>query len=143
MRNSEEPILHLVNPNTVPWKAFLEPLAHAMDVPLVPYEQWLHALGECLKDTSLTEVEHLERNPALRLLDFYRGLRVDEELEPLGLVRLDTTKSVQVAPSLLEMPLSEVLAERWMTWWRSSGFIPAAAEKAQTDSKSRRMSAKM
>ncbi|THH29826.1 hypothetical protein EUX98_g4377 [Antrodiella citrinella] len=128
MRDSDERVLHLVNPNPVPWKTFLEPLAEAMNVSLVPYDQWLYALGECLKDTSLTEVENMQRNPALRLLDFYRGLRVDDELEPLGLVRLETTKGVQVAPSLQEMPLSQAQAERWMASWRSSGFVPAEKE---------------
>ncbi|KAH8101719.1 acetyl-CoA synthetase-like protein, partial [Cristinia sonorae] len=124
MRNSEEPILHLVNPNPVPWRTFLEPLAQAMNVSLVPYEQWLPKLGDCLGDRSLPEVEHLKRNPALRLLDYYRALQLNDDMEPLGIVRLNTTKAVHIAPSLLEMPLSAELAVRWLKSWRMSSFLP-------------------
>lgn len=132
MRNSDEPILHLVNPNPVPWRTFLKPLAQALKVSLVSYDEWLFRLGECLKDTSISEVEHLKRNPALRLLDYYRGLELNDEMEPLGVVRLDTAKSVRVAPTLLEMPLTEERAVHWLASWRSSGFIPVSKEEVQT-----------
>lgn len=128
MRNSDEPILHLVNPNPVSWRTFLKPLAREMNASLVPYAEWLSRLQASLQDTSLSEVAHLERNPALRLLDYYRALELNDEMEPLGVVRLDTAKAVRVTPSLLSMPLTEVLVERWMASWRKSGFISAAAK---------------
>ena len=120
MRNSPEPILHLVNPNPVPFQLFLKPLAHALNVPLVPYDEWLSRLQDSLKDTSLSEVEHLKRNPALRLLDYYRSRWSNDGRD----MSLDTSKAVKISPSLLDMPLSPDLIERWLASWRESGFLP-------------------
>ncbi|KAJ3557213.1 hypothetical protein NM688_g1592 [Phlebia brevispora] len=76
MRNAEASILHLAHPRPVPWRRFLEPIAHALQVPLVPYTDWLSALKQ-----SGSEVEDLRQNPAFAafgLLQFSRHRRQRE-----------------------------------------------------------------
>lgn len=122
MRNTDEPILHLVNPNPKPMRVFLEPLAKVFGVPLVPYDQWLARLAQDLKDESLSEVEHMKQNPALRLLDYFRHSWLIDGKD----LRLDTTKAVKIAPSMLDMKLSPDMVDGWLNSWRRSGFLPPA-----------------
>ena len=65
VRNSSEPVLHLVHPRPQPWHTVIIPLAMELDVPLVPYSTWVAALQDDAEDTSLPRAEHIKRNPAL------------------------------------------------------------------------------
>ncbi|CAL1709825.1 unnamed protein product [Somion occarium] len=127
MRHSPYPTLHLVNPKLNPWRTFLEPIANELGVPLVPYNTWLSKLEDSLKDPSLSEVEHLKRNPALRLLEMFKHADLSEDIEPPGLIRLATVKSTEVAPSLNHADMSRETAKGWVVAWRASGFLPATA----------------
>lgn len=130
MRNSTEPILHLVNPNSLPWRAYLEPIANELNVPLVPYNAWLSRLEATLTDDA-TEGEKVQQNPALHLMSMWRNADLGEDMEPPGIVRLDTAKARKVAPSLDNVRLVPgELARRWVRAWRESGFLPAVAEGA-------------
>lgn len=64
-------VYHLVNPCKSPW-ATLVPAVQAKypGMQTVPLDQWLDEL-EAIKSPSETEVRE---KPALKLLDFYRGL---------------------------------------------------------------------
>ncbi|KAI0795720.1 acetyl-CoA synthetase-like protein [Abortiporus biennis] len=123
MRHSDEPILHLVNGHPVPWHTIMETLAGQMGVPLVPYEKWLKKLKYTLSDTSLTEVEHMDRNPALKLLDLYENATFDAD-EPLGIVRLDITKAKKAVPALEDVRLDLAYIQKLVPAWRASGFLP-------------------
>ncbi|CAL1709823.1 unnamed protein product [Somion occarium] len=125
MRHSQYPVLHLVNPRPNPWRTFLEPIANELGVPLVPYHIWLSKLEDSLKDTSLSEVEHLQRNPALRLLEMFQHADLGEDFEPPGIVKLDSSKSTSVAPSLTQVEMSRQMAKEWVAAWRASGFLPS------------------
>ncbi|KAJ3484641.1 hypothetical protein NLI96_g5500 [Meripilus lineatus] len=124
MRKSNEEVLHLVSPNLVPWRTFLEVFSKALGVPLVPYETWLKAMEDDLADPTRSEVEAMIHNPGLRLLPFYRHSKPNEDGEPLGLVRLDVTKAKQVAPSLNQVKMTSEWVDKWIGYWRSSGFLP-------------------
>ena len=134
MRNSSEPVLHLCNPNPLPWRAYLEPIANELNVPLVAYSVWLARLEATLtSDNASTDhgedVERVQQNPALHLMDMWRNADLGEDMEPPGIVRLDTTKAKEVAPSLGEVRLNPTdLAKRWVRAWRESGFLPAHGE---------------
>lgn len=123
MRHSTEPVLHLVHPAAAPWDQFMQPIAEQMQVKLVSYPEWLAALERSAGDGTSPGVELMRENPALRLLDFFRSVKIAEDKEPLGTVFLDTTKS-KAAVSALGLPqLRAELAGRWMEAWRDCGFI--------------------
>ncbi|KAI1792211.1 acetyl-CoA synthetase-like protein [Ganoderma leucocontextum] len=122
MRKSSARTLHLVHPRPVAWKAIIAPIAQELDVPLVPYSEWLAALERGAAEGSTDEVDAMRVNPALRLLDFFRAQ---------GAARSETGGSYQAvrlaSEELARMPeLKAEDAERWVAAWRASGFLPAA-----------------
>ncbi|KAI0739441.1 acetyl-CoA synthetase-like protein [Daedaleopsis nitida] len=132
MRHSEEPFLHLVHPNPTTWHTLVAPIAQALGVPLVSYGEWLAALEKSVSAASGSseEVETMKRNPALRILPFFKaqgGLmasRLGGEREPMGFVHLSTEKAAMVSEAFTKMP--ELDGERAMAWvaaWKKSGFL--------------------
>ncbi|PIL33564.1 hypothetical protein GSI_04187 [Ganoderma sinense ZZ0214-1] len=132
LRHSSDPIVHLVHPRPVPWDSVLEPIARELNVPFVPYRTWLSTLeGSVVGEPGSTEQAHARRrNPALRLLPFYREQeeKIEEahgpEREAMGFVFLSTDKAVRVSESLASLP--ETAGERalmWLAAWRKSGFL--------------------
>lgn len=125
MRDAEYPVLHLAHPRPVSWSSLIGPIAQSLGVPLVSYPQWLSALESSLLDTSISEVQHMHRNPALRLLKFFQTVELDKDKEPLGVSGLATDKAIQVSPTL-NSGLKELGGEdvnKWMEGWRRTAFI--------------------
>jgi len=66
----------------------------------------------------------MRRNPALRLIEFFRNADLDEDREPLGVARLDTAHAITVSSTLNSVKqLGDKDAVRWVEAWRRSGFI--------------------
>lgn len=120
---------HVVHPRGVPFNSLIGSAASWLDVPLVPFPEWLSKLSEVHKSLSYSDA-NLERtqadNPALRLFSLYESARTGPEWEPLGVARLDTARAVQVSKVLAEgaEPLGEENVRKWVSAWRSSGFLP-------------------
>ncbi|KAI9065204.1 acetyl-CoA synthetase-like protein [Trametes sanguinea] len=130
MRNSSEPFLHLVHPKPVPWRTIITPIAEELGVPLVTYDEWLSALRKSTHGLagSADEVGLMKANPALRLVDFFGGLKTLPEREPMGTVYLSTEKAIQVSPTLDNLPaLGALQAKQWLAAWRRSGFLASSA----------------
>ena len=96
MRHSPEPIVHLVQPRPVSWHTLLEPIAKELNVPLVPYTDWLSALESSVEQGSAQEVEVMRLNPALRLLLFFKAqsTAMTPDRVAMGLVFISTDKAV-------------------------------------------------
>ncbi|KAI0794928.1 acetyl-CoA synthetase-like protein [Abortiporus biennis] len=125
MRNTDEPILHLASAHPVPWHDILAAIATEIGVPLVSFDEWIKMLKETLSDTSVSEVEHMNQNPALKLLEFYESASFEEEWdEPLGIFRLDVSKSRRVVPALEDVKMDLSVVNQWIAAWRASGFLP-------------------
>ncbi|CDO77413.1 hypothetical protein BN946_scf184857.g20 [Trametes cinnabarina] len=126
MRHSPEPFLHLVHPKPVSWHTLIAPIAQELDVPLVSYETWFSALEENIKmATNEDALKLMKDNPALRLLDFFKGLPSSpERREPMGTVHLSTEKSTRVSKALADLPvLDSARVKAWLAAWRRSGFL--------------------
>lgn len=125
MRNSPYDVLHLVHPRPVSWTSLMTAIAKNIGVPLVPFPDWLSALDQSMNNTSISEVERLLRNPALKLIEFFRHADLDEDKEPLGVARLDTVRSRKVSKTLdvTMKQLDEQDAITWVDTWRRRGFI--------------------
>ena len=126
MRHSRDTILHIVHPRPVPWYTVLAPIAQELNVPFASYDAWLAALEQGGAD----DVEAMRMNPALRLLPFFRAAKEmaekdsDGTFEPMGLVRLSTTKATAVSAALKDMPqLDAERARSWVASWRKAGFL--------------------
>jgi len=123
--------LHLVHPNPVQWDDILNPLAAEMSCTLVPFSKWLNALEEAAEDH-----KQVECNPAIKLLEFYRGIAVAEVArgegddgayktkEAMGIADLKTTKAEEKSQTLKTLqPLGQADAYRWMAYWHKHGLF--------------------
>ncbi|KAG1725077.1 acyl transferase domain-containing protein [Suillus paluster] len=128
MFNSPPGVYHLTHPSPVSWTVPMREAARIMNVPLVPYTQWLASLEkQALSQTAKAS----QINPALRLLDFFRYTirrknltNTDNFLEP----ELSCAKALQESPtlqSIVSSPLGPQDVAKWMAYWRSVGFILA------------------
>lgn len=121
MRNSSYPVLHLAHPRPVAWNTILSAVSRALNLPLVPYSKWIQTLKKSREGLSVQqEADACQANPALRLLDFFTGAKVDVVGEALGVPNMDLTKAVKVAPALSEdrLPqLNEVNVSKWLAYW--------------------------
>jgi hypothetical protein len=120
-------VLNLAHPHPVSWSSIIKPIAHALDVPLVPYDEWLGTLEESLNDTSKSQAMLMHDNPALRLLSFFQGAKqatqqgdVDPHIgrEAMNIPRMALTQMLKIAPSLNDVkPLDAKHVERWLAYW--------------------------
>ncbi|KAI0795664.1 acetyl-CoA synthetase-like protein [Abortiporus biennis] len=126
MRHSNDSILHLVSANPVSWHKIMEELAAQLSVPLVPYDEWLQKLVASLTASGLSEVENMERNPALKLLGFYASATFGgDNNEPIGIIRLDIEKAKKAVPMLQDVKFDvSVTTKKWISAWRAAGYFP-------------------
>ena len=102
----------------------MDPIAEALNVPLVPYKDWLASLETCATKNRSLEDEGLQQYPALRLLDFFRNVEMHEDREPLGVARLDAEKARKESVALCTIPrLTSEWVYRWLNAWRKSGYL--------------------
>lgn len=100
------------------------PISSTLQVPLVPYADWLAKLEACLSAGSYPEAEDMHQYPALRLLEFFRGVINREDKEPLGMARLDVMKALRASPTLETIvPLNPEWSSKWLQSWMESGFL--------------------
>ena len=128
MRNSPEPILHLVHPHPVSWSTLITPIAKQLDAQLVSYDEWLAALEASVETGtgSADELEAMAENPALRILPFFRYHKGTNTLgrEALGFVALSTEKATRVSGTLATLPqLDAGRTVSWVERWRKTKFL--------------------
>lgn len=118
MLGSPEPVLHLVHPHPVPWTVVSSTSSQILDIPVIPYDQWLSKLQNAARDAQ-DDREVVKRNPALLLLEFFEK---DLPAET-GLV-IDTGKAVVVSETLKETrKLGSGDVEKWIRYWAEKGFL--------------------
>jgi len=128
--------LHVAHPRGVPFNTLIAPVASSLNVPLVPYPDWLSRLATAHKTAQSYSAAELERaqaaNPALRLFSFFQSARAGPEWEPLGVARLDTARAIRVSSVLAKdaKPLGEENVWKWMSAWRASRFLPPQGMEA-------------
>ena len=113
--------LHLVNPTPSQWDDVFGRVAEKLDVPLIPYREWLSKL----KEASATD-KNTQEHSALRLLDFYGSLAQGGGSEAGGLPSCNTEVARSVCPALNGEGLRGVTAEeiqRWLDYWKSLGLL--------------------
>ncbi len=90
-------------------------------VDLVPYSTWFEELEE-LGDNP----DAVQKNPALKLLDFLRGgtQKDAHEREAMGFPLIDTTKMKTASATFNHIPrLDRSDVKRWMDYWASHGLF--------------------
>lgn len=118
MVGSTEPVLHLVHPHPVPWAVISSTSSTLLNIPIVPYDQWLSMLKDAARDTQ-SDSDAVKHNPALLLLEFFEK---DLPAET-GLV-IDTGKAVVVSETLRDArKMGGGDVEMWIGYWAEKGFL--------------------
>ena len=126
VRNADAPFLHLVHPRPTPWSTLLEPVAQEYSLQFVPFADWVTLLersGQGLDADA--EVEAMRRNPALKLLQFFKlSLTTEHTSNAVGVCGLDTSHARRASPTLRDMsPLTGEDTRRWLAYWRRHGHL--------------------
>lgn len=116
MLGSDEPILHLVHPYTVPWDIITNTASDILDVPIIPYKEWVSKLHVAAKDA---DSEAPKRNPAIKLLQFF-----ENDLAEESNIVIATEKAVAVSPTLrMARKLRREDVEMWIGYWKTVGLL--------------------
>jgi hypothetical protein len=133
MRYSPAEIVHLVHPRPVLWSTVFETLSISLDIPLVPYAEWLAGLEKSKQAlaTASAEVEAraIGNNPALRLMEFFRGasMDIDPSKEGMGLCSLSVDQAKRASQTLRDENLRQLGVEdvnQWLGYWKRTGSLP-------------------
>ena len=108
-------VYHAVNPRTTTWATLLPTIkitlsTSTQEIEIVPLGTWITALRSSAGPEPTKEF--LERNPALKLLEFYESLMPNRTELPH--VRLDTEKTVAACSSMGKL---EAVRPEWMRDW--------------------------
>ncbi|TFY82997.1 hypothetical protein EWM64_g1012 [Hericium alpestre] len=131
MRDSPFNIVHLVHPRPVSWSNVFRHFSSALDLPLVPYTDWLARLDKSAEGVSpLTDTNDFKSNPALRLLDWFHSAWNDHGTgasEALGFPKLQTINAIKSSPMLADEHVARIGEKdvfQWVDYWKAVGFIP-------------------
>ena len=126
MRHSPEPFVHLVHPRPIQWESVISAVQKDLNLPLVPYGQWLASLERVKADPgSQDENELITRYPALKILEFFADAgKESASSEAMGMPMLESTNAQQCSKTLKNMqPLSDADVLSWISYWRRVKFI--------------------
>lgn len=104
-------VYHALNPHSAKWRHLLPAVIERLgeNIKVVPYHQWVDALEQ-----SATKTEDVGRNPAIKLLDFFKGL----EQQAGQTVPLETKEAVKASKTLAGLgPVSPEWISIWMRQW--------------------------
>ena len=111
-------VYHVVNPQAASWSAdFAAEVLDAYPGSLmqpVPFEEWVERLKASAEEAENDEDIDIERNPGIRLVDFYSdaiGAKMNQRILP-------AKASTEASRTLRELgPLSRGWLENWMVQW--------------------------
>ncbi|GMG10790.1 unnamed protein product [Aspergillus oryzae] len=102
---------HLMNPNHAAWSSLIPAIESKYNTQTVPFGEWISDL-ESIKNPSDQDVRE---KPALKLLDFYRGLSSAGGMLSAD-ISVERTKEASETMRGLG-PISAELMENWMEQW--------------------------
>ncbi|EAU30279.1 conserved hypothetical protein [Aspergillus terreus NIH2624] len=112
-RNSEElsAFFHLMNPSKTAWSSIVPAVEKAYGIPSVPLEEWISELVSIENPSE----EEVQKKPALKLLDFYRGLAAGKRMLA---VTVDTRKTQEGSATMADLaPIDQRLMGNWIQQW--------------------------
>lgn len=103
------PVFHVSNPRAIPWAALVGYVRDSVALPKAPFATWLKRLEESSSDF----LQGVEKNPAVKLTEFYARIS-----EGGGQVRLETSRAESASETLRTTgPVNAEWVARWMRQW--------------------------
>ncbi|KAB8238949.1 putative NRPS-like enzyme [Aspergillus alliaceus] len=108
---SPSAVFHLTNPESAQWSSLIPAIQEECHVEPVEFAEWVAEL-ESIENPTATDVAN---KPALKLLNFYRGLAANSALS----VALDTQRAKEASTTMRSLgPISAPLMSNWLQQWR-------------------------
>jgi hypothetical protein len=106
-------VFNLINPTTTSWSS-LVPVVQRFypHIDVIDLKTWVDDLVQI--NNSKPCVSEIETKPALKLLDFYRGLIMNNNFSPQ--IELQQAKSASITMRNMS-PVDESLLENWLRQW--------------------------
>ncbi|KAI6795683.1 acetyl-CoA synthetase-like protein [Hortaea werneckii] len=114
---SKATYLHFVNPNQAHWNEICRKVARLVDekADVVPLQQWVDALAR-VADSE----DSISKLPAVRLVDFFRGIASKEAQKPV----FSTISSTAHCEMLRDLPpVSVPWFKQWLKQWEEGGVL--------------------
>ncbi len=108
-------VYHTLNPYSAEWRHLIPTVKERLgaNTKVVPYNQWVDALEQ-----SAAKTEDVGRNPAIKLLDFFKGLEQHAGKSML----LETKETIKASKTLKGLgPVSPEWMDIWMRQWGFEG----------------------
>ncbi|KAK7997482.1 trna 2 -phosphotransferase 1 protein [Apiospora arundinis] len=107
--DSPLPVFHVLNPQHVVWVSIVEYICNNVALPKATFDAWLQQL----EDSSRECLPDVEKNPAAKLIEFYKSIS-ERKSQP----RLDTTKAESASVTLRTTgPVNTSWIAHWMRQW--------------------------
>lgn len=118
MRNTDVLVADLVHPNPISWNTVFSRFSELLNVPLVPYAEWLQKLESQLN------VQGSDLH-ALRLLNMYKNIKLESGFDVEATLANVADDNAKNGSSSLKnaAKLTVEDADRWMGYWKSTGFL--------------------
>ncbi|KAJ7191755.1 hypothetical protein B0H12DRAFT_1039746 [Mycena haematopus] len=113
-------IIHLINPQPIAWSTLATVVAAELNVPLVPYTEWLERLEHT--DKSGNNAVALR---ASRLLQFFRSLEKSGGEDAFGFPKLPMPQALAASQALRagKSRLEAKDVKAWIKYWRNAGLL--------------------
>ena len=133
-RHSTALVTHLTHPRPVLWSSIFSAFSGALDLPVVPYAEWLRRLEErslsIVGASADAEVAAHRGVPALKLMDFFisagAGTEGVKNVEAMGMALLSLDEAKKASATMRDENLIQVGqkdVEQWLNYWRGTGFL--------------------
>ncbi|KAF7979277.1 hypothetical protein HWV62_42970 [Athelia sp. TMB] len=135
-RHSTALVTHLTHPRPVLWSSIFSAFSSALNLPVVPYAEWLRRLEErslsVAGASADTEIAAHHEVPALKLMDFFisagAGTEGVKNVEAMGLALLSLDEAKKASATMRDEKLPQVGqkdVEQWLDYWWGTGFLCA------------------
>ncbi|KAL5355581.1 hypothetical protein BJX96DRAFT_184183 [Aspergillus floccosus] len=102
---------HLMNPSKTTWSSIVPAVQRAYSIPSVPIEDWIGELDRIKNPSD----EDVRQKPALKLLEFYRGLVSGKGVLSAD---IDTRKAQEASAAMASLePISQQQMNNWIQQW--------------------------
>lgn len=104
-------VFNLANPMASKWIWMMPAIFEAWgtDMDIVPFDQWVDRLSQ-ETDT--------EQFPALKILDFYKGLAAEAKVSGEGKVKVQVAKAASLSPAMAGLkPIGRATLASWIKQW--------------------------
>ncbi|KAF8215557.1 male sterility protein-domain-containing protein, partial [Mycena galopus ATCC 62051] len=103
--------VNLVHPRPVPWDFIVSTMASMVQLPLVPFADWVKQLETRAAGAT---ADDLEKIPGIKLLDFFKASAAGARTSQFSTLKAQTlSESVK-----LLVPLREEDVKQWMSYWK-------------------------